>query len=105
MLGLVHIQANDKRIRLTAQVNNAGLIGPRNSAEVAHRHPVFGEVNGLARLEKRISFLVPKQSRLNFYISAVVVRECLTPIETVRVRSPRPDFLGGKLREIGEVHS
>src|SRR6266542_1160456 len=85
MLGLIYIQASDKRIRLTVQVHNANQIGPGDSAEIAYWHPVFGEADRLARLEKRISFLIPKQPRLNFYVGAVVIGECLAPIETVSV--------------------
>src|SRR6266567_4498413 len=105
MLGLIYIQAHDKRVRLTVQVNDAGEIGPGNSADVANRHPVLGEADRLPRLEKRISLLVPKQPSLNFYISAVVIGKRLAPIETIRIRTPRPDFLGGKLGKIGEVYS
>ena len=71
--GLVQIEPGEHRVPLTAEVNYTGQIRPGNSPNFAYRHPVFRETDRLPGLEKRVSFLIAKQSCLNFHVRAVIV--------------------------------
>src|SRR5204863_7510712 len=67
-------------VLFSLQLEHASEIRARNSADLARRHPVFGKLNRLPWLQKRVRLLISKQTSLHFYVCAVVIRESSTPI-------------------------
>src|SRR3954471_18333960 len=101
---LVRVKANQQRSPLPPQSQNAGQISAGDSANVAHRHPVFGEADRLPWLQKRIRLLIAKQAGLHFRIGAVIIGKSFAPVEPVGVNSPGPNRLRRQFVEICEVH-
>src|SRR5712671_3017451 len=79
-------------------MNNASEVRARNTAGLAHRHPILRERHGLSRLQKRIRLLISKETRLQLDISAIVVGKRLSPVESLRVNAPGPDLFRGQFR-------
>src|SRR5712675_2366978 len=71
-------------------MNHASEVRARNTAGLAHRHPVLRERDGLSRLQKRIRLLISEETRLQLDISAIVIGKRLAPIESLCVNAPGP---------------
>src|SRR5882724_3638707 len=100
---LICIECCDQTSITPYETRHARQVCTRDSPNFANRHPVFAKLESLPRLEECVSFLIAKQSALDFYICAVVIGKCLAPIHPICVDSPGPNFLGRKGRVVCEV--
>jgi len=97
----VHRAVLDRRAR---QVDHGLGVGPRDPADLPHRHPVFGEADRLLGAQEAVGLLVAEEAGLDLHVGAVVVRERLPPVEAVGVRAPGPDLLRGRVLARRVVH-
>src|SRR6266436_4851615 len=100
----VRIESSNKRVALPVKTQNSRKIGARDAANFPCRYPIFRKMNTLARFKKCVRFLIAEKTALNFNVSAVIVRKRLPPVQTFRIHTPGPDFLGGNLLVLGKMH-
>ena len=74
------------------QIQHGIWIRARDSSGLSHRNRVFGEMDGLLRIEKAVCLLIAKQPRLNFHVRAMVIGERGTPLQALRIAAPRRLF-------------
>src|SRR5205807_7770931 len=84
-------------------MNYACKIRPGDPICIADRHPIFRERDALPRFKERIRLLILEEPRLQLDVGAVVVGERFAPIKTLRVNTPGPNFLRGKLGIVGKT--
>ena len=101
---LICVESRDQTSITPCETSHARQVRTRDSADLADRHPVFAKLQRLPRLEECVSFLIAKQSALDFDVCAVVIGKCLAPIHPICVDTPGPDFLGGEARVVREMH-